>query len=128
MKISVKVDIDTAKILQSRGLGGDHSANKFIANEVKRLSDPYTPFRQGDLMAATIQPGAPARLEYDTPYAHYQWTGLVMGGRAPRHYTGAALTYYGGGMRGPRWTERAMADRGPDVVRSLANYVGGKPG
>lgn len=128
MRITVKVDVNTQKILDSRGLGGDHAVNKFIANEVKRLSDPYTPFRQGALMAATIQPGAPARLEYDTPYAHYQWEGLVMGGRAPRHYTGAALTYHGGGMRGPRWTERMMADRSDDLTRSVANYVGGRPG
>lgn len=128
-KVTVDLrDFDPQKILNSRGLGGDHAANTFLANEVKRLSEPYVPMQQGTLSHGQVQGGAPATIKYNTPYAHYQWTGLAMGGRAPKHYTGGALSYHGGPMRGKEWTQRMMADRGPEVVKSFANYVGGKPG
>ncbi len=127
MRIDCKVDIDVAAILASRGLGPDKRAALFLASEVKRLSDPYVPFRQGTLKhTTTIQPdGNGATLIYRAPYAHYQWFGEAMAGRAPKHYTGRPLTYSGGGLRGPRWTERMMADRREDIIRSLKNYIGG---
>lgn len=127
MRFRVKVNIPTDEILRSRGLGSSNEANVFLANEVLRLSDPYTPFQQGTLKAGQVNPGSPTTIEYNTPYAHYQWTGLAMGGRAPKHYTGKSLTYSGGPMRGKEWTKRMMADRGDEVVKSLAIYVGGKP-
>lgn len=64
---------------------------------------------------------------YPGPYAHYQHTGLAMGGRAPKHYTGASLTYHGGPMRGPEWDKRMLADHAGDLEQDLAAYVGGKP-
>ena len=126
MRIDCKVDIDVAAILASRGLGPDRRAEKFLASEVKRLSDPYVPFRQGTLKntAQIEQGGEGTVLVYNTPYAHYQWFGQAMGGRAPKHYTGKPLTYGGGGLRGPRWVERMMADRREDVVQSLKNFIG----
>ena len=141
MQITVKVDIDTAQILASRGLGPDRRAILFLGNEVKRLSDPYTPFQQGTLKnTASVKPaGSGAELRYETPYAHYQWEGKVMGpnyqrkdgewrsGPAPKRYTGKALTYHGV-LRGPRWVERMMADRKGDLVRSFAAFIGGRPG
>ncbi len=128
MKISCKVNIDVNAILADRGLGPDRQAEKFLASEVKRLSDPYVPFRQGTLKntAQIEQDGAGTFLVYRTPYAHYQWYGEAMAGPPPKHYTGRPLTYSGGGLRGPRWTERMLADRRADVVRSLAEHVGGK--
>ena len=125
MRVRVNIPIDA--ILASRGLGSSNGANVFLANEVLRLSDPYTPFQQGALKAGQINPGSPTTIEYNTPYAHYQWAGMAMGGRAPKHYTGKSLTYSGGPMRGKEWTKRMMADRGDEVVKSLAVYVGGKP-
>ena len=142
IRITCLADLDADRILKSRGLGPDRQAEKFLASEVKRLSDPYVPFRQGTLKntAQIVDDGAGTALVYNTPYAHYQWHGEVMGPnvltdegwrsmakKGAKKYTGRPLTYSGGGLRGPRWTERMMADRHDDVVRSLANYVGGKP-
>lgn len=127
MRFRVKVNIQTDEILRSRGLGSSHDAERYLASEVLRLSDPYTPFQQGTLKAGQVNPGSPTTIEYNTPYAHYQWAGMAMGGRAPKHYTGKSLTYSGGPMRGKEWTKRMMADRGAEVVKSLAVYVGGKP-
>ena len=143
MDIKVTVNIDPGSILAARGLGSSNRAVLFLGNEVKRFADPYTPFQQGVLKSPSLSAaGDGAELRYQTPYAHYQWHGQAMGpnyqrsdgewrSAAPKggkRYTGRALTYSGGGLRGPRWTERMMADRGRDVTASLARYVGGKPG
>ena len=51
---------------------------------------------------------------YPGPYAHYQYVGEGMAGRAPKHYTGQPLTYHGGALRGKQWDKRMMADRSPE--------------
>lgn len=129
MKISVKVkaDVNAVRILASRGLGPPKETEKFLASEVLRLSDPYTPMQGGTLKSGQIATEGKTTITYNAPYAHYQWHGMVMGGSAPKHYTGAALTYHGGPMRGKEWTKRMMADRKGDLVRSVAKKVGGKP-
>lgn len=130
MKISV--DIDTEKILKSRGLGADQSAALFLASEVRRFSDPYVPMQTRNLKDnySITSNGKTTVLTYKGPYAHYQYRGEVMGGRAPKHYTGEPINYHdaeGEGLRGKEWDKRMMADRGDDVVRSLAKFVGGEP-
>lgn len=137
MSISVKVDINTAKILKQRGLGGDNRAQKYLASEVKRLSDPYVPMSSGTLKNTAKIAGDGSSITYIQPYAHYQYAGRVMGpnymdsngewksGKAPKHYTGAALTYSGGGLRGPQWDKRMVADKMGELERNLKNFVGG---
>jgi len=128
MNIVIKTDIPVARILADRGLGSSKDTERFIASEVLRLSDPYTPMQGGALKSGEISSGGKTTITYNTPYAHYQWHGMAMGGRAPKHYTGAALTYHGGPMRGKEWTKRMLADRSGDLVRSVAAKVGGRPG
>lgn len=137
MKLTVDVDINTAAILKRKGLGGDHRAQKYLASEVKRLSDPYVPMQSGTLKNTAVIAGDGSSLTYIQPYAHYQYTGKVMGpnyltasgewrsGKAPKHYTGAALDYSGGGMRGPQWDKRMLADKGDELARNLKRYIGG---
>lgn len=126
MNISVEVNIDAAQILYSRGLGSSNAAQEFLAETVERLSRPYVPLQSGTL-SGSGQVSAD-EIKYPGPYAHYQYTGLVMGGRAPKHYTGAALQYHGGGMRGKEWDKRMMADRKGEVEQAVADFVGGEPG
>ena len=115
--MKVKVDISPAKILAKRGLGGDKAAQKYLASEVKRLSDPYVPFQQGMLKNRVTIAGDGSYLVYTQPYAHYQYEGVVYGpnytngdifwsGDAPKKPTGKKLTYNGGPMRGPHWDKR----------------------
>lgn len=112
--------------MRGRGLGGDNRAQVFLASEVKRLSDPYVPMQQGILKNTAIVAADGSTLSYVQPYAHYQYYGEAMAGRAPKHYTGKALTYSGGGLRGPQWDKRMLIDRGDDLTESIARYVGGK--
>lgn len=123
--MKITVDINTSKILRERGLGGDNRAQVFLASEVKRLSDPYVPMQSGNLKNQAVIASDGSSITYTQPYAHYQYYGEVMAGRAPKHYTGDKLTYSGGGMRGPRWDERMKADKSKELVDSLEKFIGG---
>lgn len=124
MKVTVKVDVDTAKIMRARGLGGDNRAQVYLASEVKRLSDPYVPMQQGLLKNMAVVASDGSTLTYTQPYAHYQYYGEVMAGRAPKQYTGAPLTYHGAPMRGKQWDKRMMADKGDELPKNLKAYIG----
>lgn len=123
MSVKVKVDIPTAKILKSRGLGSDTGARKYLASEVKRLSDPYVPMQQGLLKNLVTIAADGSYIVYTQPYAHYQYYGKVMAGRAPKHYTGDDLTYHGAPMRGPQWEKRMLADKSKDLENSMDAYI-----
>lgn len=124
--MNVTVNIDTERILRERGLGDSKEATRFLASEVKRLCDPYVPMQQGTLKNTAH--ATDDSVVYNTPYAHYQYQGDVMAGRAPKHYTGDKLTYHNDtGMRGPEWDKRMMADRGDELRASFAKHIGGTP-
>lgn len=124
MKVKVKVDVNTAKIMRQRGLGGDHRAQVYLASEVKRLSDPYVPMQQGLLKNMAVVASDGSTLTYTQPYAHYQYYGEAMAGRAPKQYTGEPLTYHGAPMRGKQWVPRMMADKSSDLTKNLKTYIG----
>ena len=123
--MKITVDINTAQILKSRGLGGDFRAQKFLASDVKKLSAPYVPMDTGLLQNEAVVASDGSTLTYTQPYAHYQYYGKVMAGSAPKEYTGADLTYHGGPMRGPQWEKRMLADKSDDLVKNLKAYIGG---
>lgn len=129
MKVSVKVNIDCKKILQSRGLDKNGAAARHLANLVAKHSDKRVPFQAGHLKnqhTITVQDGT-AILEYTQPYAHYQYYGQVMAGRAPKHYIGKPLTYNQAPTRGSKWDVRTMQADGAKIVADFAAYVGGEP-
>ena len=132
--MKVKVDISPAKILASRGLGGDKAAQKYLASEVKRLCEPYVPFQQGTLARSAVIAADGSQLVYPGPYAHYQYEGKVYGpnytngeifwsGKAPKKPTGEKLTYSGGPMRGPQWDKRMLADKSREIERNLETFI-----
>lgn len=127
MNVSVKINIPAAAIMAKRGLGRSNRARKFIASEVKRLSDPYVPMQSGHLKNSAQVAADGSSITYRGPYAHYHWVGEAMAGRAPRHYTGRPMKYHGAPMRGRKWTEVMLASRSGDLTASVARYVGGKP-
>lgn len=128
MSVKVTVNFDPVTILKVRGLGSSNGARKFLASEVWRLCDPYVPMQSGMLKNnATIALDG-SSLIYNQPYAHYQYYGKVMAGRAPKDYTGADLTYNGAPMRGAQWDKRMLADRKQDLENSVATYIAEKRG
>ncbi len=123
----LRADVTPEDILKKRGLSGDMRARKYLASQVARHCDPYVPMAQGTLKNSPQIAEDGSAITYPGPYANYQHTGLAMGGRAPKHYTGASLTYHGGPMRGSEWDKRMLADHAGDLEQDLAAYVGGKP-
>lgn len=108
MGANIKLKIDPAdKILLKRNLNRNGKGQQFFTHEVGRLSDPYIPFLNGTLKNTAQE--LTSRIEYVQPYARRQ--------------------YYenrGNGLRGSHWTERMWADRGKEIIRSVAAYCGGK--
>ena len=121
--MSVKVNLPKAEILKRLGLGGTNKVQKYLARQVKRLCDPYVPMQQGTLKNNATVAGDGSNIVYTQPYAHYQYHGKVMAGRAPKHYTGDDLTYHGAPMRGPQWEKRMLADKSKDLERSIDAYI-----
>lgn len=127
MKATVKVDVDTAKIMRARGLGGDNRAQIYLASQVKNKADKYVPMSSGagvHMKNQAIVASDGSTLTYPGPYANYQYRGEVMAGRAPKQYTGRELTYHGGPMRGKEWDKRMMADKSEEIVQDLKTYIG----
>lgn len=98
MKVKVKIDINAAQILASRGLGPSCAAQHYLASEMVRLSDPYVPFRQGALKnSATIAQDGSA-ITYPGPYAHYQYEGKARGPNIPIIKGGQLVSFFPGGL------------------------------
>lgn len=112
----VKIKLDSSdKILLRRSLNQNGRAQQFFTSEVKRLCDPYVPFQKGDLKdTARVFSN---RIEYIQPYAKSNYYGNKGKGTQGTD---------SGGLRGKYWDKRMMADRGKEVVRSVAKFAGGK--
>lgn len=108
MRTRIRMQIDPAdKMLLKRNLNKNGKGQRFFTHEVRRLSDPYVPRRSGVLKNTAIE--TETSITYNTPYARRQY-----------------YEHKGNGLRGSRWTERMWADRGKEIVRSVAEFCGGK--
>lgn len=108
--VRINIQIDPAqKILLKRSLNKNGQAQRFFTHEVRRLSDPYVPMKTGTLKNTAIE--SVDKITYIQVYAKQQY-------------------YFnrGYGLRGKFWDKRMMADRGPEVVKAVADFTGGKPG
>lgn len=121
--MKVTVNINAQKILASRGLGSSKKAQKFLASEVARLADPYTPFQSRNLQNSKQIASDGSQIVYTAPHAHYQYYGEVMAGRPPKSYTGRKLTYNGAPMRGARWIERMVADKKNELENNVEAFI-----
>ena len=136
MKLDVQVNVDADKILKKYGLGQSKEAQRFLAEDVERLCQPYVPMSAGSgahmVNAARVEDD---RIIYPGPYAHYVYEGKVMGpnytdgkgrfwsGKAPKEYTGKELQYHGAPKRGKHWDKRMMADHGDEVKRDMEAWL-----
>lgn len=122
-------------------------AQKFIDSECIRQMKPYTPFRTGMLersatLGTVIGSG---HIVYNSPYARYQYYGVVYGPNIPiyengilvgfrspkqKHKTNRMLTY--SKARHPQaqrlWFETMKKKRGEAILRGAAAIAGGKAG
>lgn len=115
--MQVKLMMDpTDKILLKRSMNKNGAAQKFFTHEVRRHCDPYVPMQTGILKNTAVE--HTDYIEYVQPYArrqYYENAGTGMKG------TGGSK-----GLRGKLWDKRMWADRGKEIVQSLARYCGGR--
>lgn len=117
MSTTVKIEMNpTQKILLKRHLNENGEAQIKFTKECYKAMNPYTPFATGRLKDWMIEV-KPACIEFNAPYA------------AKQFYTNAGNGKQGtsiGGLRGKRWDKRAWADKGDGIVKTIAEFCGGR--
>ncbi|MBQ6787543.1 MAG: hypothetical protein IJO85_07470 [Lachnospiraceae bacterium] len=109
-------------------------AQKLLNEQVVADCEPYVPFNQGALRNSVRYPQGihGGVIEYDTPYAHYIYTGilyLTKDGRsfAQRHEkkypTDRILEYHEPGT-GSKWFESAKKDHEKEWIDLVKRTVG----
>lgn len=133
---AVHIRLDTARID-----GNLRECQKLLNIQVTADCDPLIPFRQGALRNSVNYPDGiyGGQIEYNTPYAHYQYMGKVYGPNIPirddsgnitgwysppvKHPTGAKLTMHTPGTT-DHWFDRAKEQHGRDWVRLVKETAG----
>lgn len=130
------INLDTDRIDRNT-----REAQKLLNMQVIADSDPYIPFAQGGLRGSVRYPDGVYgdSIEYDSPYAHYQYMGEVYGPNIPRkdaegniigwwsppvkHPTGRPLEYHTAGT-GSHWFETAKAACNEQWITLVKRIVG----
>lgn len=131
--MKVVCDIDAGGIMRRRGLHPDGFTQKLFTTECARHMDRYIPMQSGALKNTRLI--GPNYVAYNSPYAHYQYRGMLM--LAPngsswakkgegKHDSGRELTYRGAPMRGKEWDRRMWADNRDRILRAVARACGGR--
>lgn len=114
---SVKVEMnDTQKILLKRYINKNGQAQIKFTKEVAKNCNNYVPFKVGRLKDMMIELQTD-KIIYNAPYA------------AKQYYTNKGLGKQGtsnGGLRGKMWDKRMWIDKGDSIVKTIAEFVGGK--
>lgn len=118
-------------ILKNHGLEEDGKANKFLRDEVDRLSDPYIPRDIGNLARLKTYPNNHS-IRYTSKYAQVQYNGKLMLTKNVSSYaklgerkvlTSTDLKYQGAPKRGPKWDKRMWLDKGKSICKDVERYV-----
>lgn len=112
MATNIKVEIDDVqKILLKRYLNKNGQAQVKFTKEVAKSCNNYTPFKTGRLkdMMVTLSTD---KITYNAPYAAKQYYGNKGGNN--------------GVLRGKMWDKRMWIDKGDSIVKSIAEFCGGK--
>lgn len=96
-------------------------ANQLFTNLVKEKSDPYVPFLTGNLKGTVV-----TEVNKIT-YSATKGSGSSYAKK--QYYTNKGIGKQGvnvGGKRGPHWDKRMWANDGKEIVKSVADFIGGK--
>ena len=120
--MQVKLMMDpTDKILLKRSMNKNGAAQKFFTHEVRRHCDPYVPMQTGILKNTAVE--HTDYIEYVQPYARRQYYENAGTGRQG---TTKHSTHNYKCLRGKLWDKRMWADRGKEIVQSVARYCRGR--
>lgn len=107
---------DTQKILLKRYLNKNGEAQVKFTKEVAKECNNYIPFKTGRLKDMMIELQT-NKIIYNAPYARRQFYNNKGNGNQGLNQ---------GGLRGKRWDRRCWIDNGDRIVKSIANFVGGR--
>ena len=113
--VRIKMD-DTGKILLKRCLNKDGQGQEKFTKECAKWMNNYVPYKTGRLKDMMIEIQT-SKIIYKAPYAK------------KAYYTNKGSGKQGssaGGLRGKMWDKRMWNDRGNDIVKSIAQFVGGR--
>ena len=135
----MKVLNPTSIIKMRLGIDPNGRVQKFFTQTCYKHMDKYVPKDTGDLRSNVII--STNSITYKSPYAHYMYTGKVMGPNIPltkkglsepygyyspkgkaKTYTGANINYHTAGT-GPYWDKRMKSAEMSEVRREVQNYV-----
>lgn len=116
-RVSIKITWSPKikRALQELGQPKGTKYQKFVDDTVVHGVEPYISYDLGALYRSGIASTVigSGKVTWSTPYAHRQY--YAPGGW---NYSNNAL-----GLRGPQWFKRWEADRGEEMVESLAGMV-----
>lgn len=117
-------------------------AQKFFSDRLLAESDPYTPYDLGILKSSGRVVDDGNAIEYETPYARYQYYGKLMvdpiTGKgaffnkdygfwsrpmAQKKLTDRDLKYQGAPTRGSHWVERAWLANKDSLIEQTEDYI-----
>lgn len=111
---TIKLEFSPEEILNERGLNKNGLAQQYFTKQCYNYMEKYVPYKSGMLRTAVninID-----NLVFTMPYARKQF------------YTNMGNGTDGinkGGLRGPRWDKRCWNSEGNEILRDVANKVGG---
>lgn len=119
MAAKVRIQMDsTQKILLKRFLSQNGAAQVKFTQECAKAFNNYVPFLTGRLKDMSISMTATI-ISYNAPYAAKQYNENEGKGKQGTS---------NGGMRGKFWDKRSWADNGDKIVKTIADFVGGRVG
>lgn len=140
-EIDVKM-VEAGKLIADLGLTPGGAVQKFLASELLRASDTYTPFDAGILKGTAYISADGTEIVYTVPYARYLWYGKLMVDpitgkgaffkegygfwsrpNTPKELTDKDLKFQGAPIRGPKWVERAYIDNKITLLSSVEKFA-----
>ncbi|ADL53214.1 minor capsid protein [Clostridium cellulovorans] len=117
MGINIKIDTEpTQKILLKRYLNNNGQAQIKLTKECAKWMNNYVPFLHGRLKDMSVELQAD-KVIYNALYAKKQYyTNQGNGKQGTAH----------GGLRGKQWDKRMWSQRGDGIIKTIAEFVGGK--
>lgn len=119
MATTVRVKMDSSqKILLKRYLNKNGQAQVMFTKECAKAFNNYVPFKTGRLKDMMVEIHSD-KIIYNAPYARKQY------------YSNKGLGKQGlstGGVRGKLWDRRGFLNHGDEIVKSVAQFVGGRAG
>lgn len=114
---TVKIEMDPEqKILLKRKLNNNGEAQVKFTKEVAKECNNYVPFLTGRLKDMTVTL-LKDKIIYNAPYAERQYYTNQGNGKQ-----GTSM----GGLRGKEWDKRCWIDKGESIIKTIAEFCGGR--